>query len=186
MRISELQASNPALFCTDKFSGHSYAAFYDELFAGKENAELNILEIGVYKGGSIRLMRDYMKSAHICGIDIVDRTGVNESNIPSWFYNMNLWTVNAYSPEYWDRIFKHGMFDVIIEDGSHEKSHQIYALQNFPAYLKPGGFLIIEDIPEGREEELIALAPDGGKCWIVNLRHIKGRWDDCLIVFKKD
>lgn len=34
MKITELQKSNTAKYCTDKFSDHSYGEFYDKLFAG--------------------------------------------------------------------------------------------------------------------------------------------------------
>ena len=75
---------------------------------------------------------------------------------------------------------------MVVDDGSHLLDHQIYALRNFPAYLKPGGILVIEDVPEGCEDEIIRHAPSGGQVEVINLRSVKGRWDDCLIVFKKD
>ena len=46
--------------------------------------------------------------------------------------------------------------------------------------------LVIEDVPEGCEDEILKNVPNGGTVEVLNLRHIKNRWDDYLIVFKKD
>lgn len=42
---------------------------------------------------------------------------------------------------------RHGPFDVIIDDGSHQQEHQKKTFCTmFPYYLKPGGLYVIEDI----------------------------------------
>ncbi len=186
MKITELQKSNTAKYCTDKFSDHSYGEFYDKLFAGKEDAMISIMEVGIYEGGSVKLWRDYLKSTYIAGVDIVDRINIFPPNIPAWFYNMDLWFIDAYSSECDIVAKKRGKFDIIIDDGSHLLADQIYAIKNFPSYLKSGGVLVIEDVPEGCEDEILKNVPNGGTVEVLNLRHIKNRWDDYLIVFKKD
>lgn len=191
MKISELQASNPGLYNTDKFSSHSYDKFYDELFSGRENDELNILEIGVNEGGSVRLWHDYLTRSRVTGIDICCNWSLpDKADYP----RLDLHRDDAYDDRFARELSlrKHleyenwRGFDAIVEDGSHLLEHQIYTLEHFPALLESGGILIIEDVPEGAEQELIKHAPSGGKFWIENLRHIKGRWDDCLVIFKKD
>jgi SAM-dependent methyltransferase len=179
MKISDLQASNPGLYNTDKFSCHSYADFYDAMFDGKENEELRILEVGVNDGGSIRLWHDYLKNASIIGVDINDQARANCDGLSvRVFINIG--------DAYVGTITGDAKFDVIIDDGSHALQDQICAIRTFPAYLKPGGVLVIEDIPEGCEDEILKHVPEGGTVEVRNLRTIKGRWDDCLIVFKKD
>ena len=37
-------------------------------------------------------------------------------------------------------------FDIIIDDGSHLNSHQIFSLETLIPYLRQGGFYVIEDI----------------------------------------
>lgn len=181
MKITELQASDPIRFCTDKFSDHSYGNFYDELFRGKENDSLAILEIGVYKGGSVRLWHNYLPKANILGLDIAPLCADSEE-----YPRLKIETIDAYDPAKEPPFIWWGSFDVVVDDGPHTLESQIYALQNFPAYLKPGGILVIEDVPEGFEAEIIKHAPAGGMASVVDLRSVKNRWDDCLIVFKKD
>jgi 23S rRNA U2552 (ribose-2'-O)-methylase RlmE/FtsJ len=181
MKISELQKSDPAKFCTDKFTSHSYGEFYDALFAGKEHANLHILEIGVNEGGSVRLWHDYLKKSEIVGVDTVDLIHDSEKK----YDRLEIEIFDAYNPENLLLFFWGGRFDVVIDDGPHTLSSQIYALTEFPSYLKPGGILVIEDVPEGAEQEIIKYAPAGGTVEVINLRSVKGRWDDCLIVFKK-
>jgi len=182
MKISELQASNPALYNTDKFSDHSYSGFYDSLFDGKENAKLNILEIGINEGGSIRLWHDYLKKSIICGVDIDDKWKLPVGTPDN--YDIDIFYLDAYTEEGLDRITSG--YDVIIEDGSHLLTDQIFALENLPSYLKAGGILVIEDVPAGCEEEILNHIPTGGVAEVMDLRSAKGRWDDCLIVFRKD
>ena len=179
MKISELQKSNPELYCTDKFSDHSYADFYDELFEGKENSEMDVLEVGVYKGGSIRLWHDYLKKADILGVD-VNPAAITESH--GLTGRANICICDAYN----GGLADDDKFDVIIDDGSHTLEHQIYAIQNFPKLLKPCGVLVIEDVPKYSEAMILSNSPDGGSVEVINLRHIKNRWDDCLIVFTKN
>ena len=180
MKISQLQASNQGLYNTDKFTDHSYNDFYDELFKDRE-APLDILEVGVYQGGSVRLWHDYLKNAGILGLDI-DPICADSPEYP----RLKIETIDAYNPATEPPFIWWGSFDVVVDDGPHTAESQIYAMKNFPAYLKPGGVLVIEDVPEGAEAEIIKHAPAGGTVSVENLRSVKDRWDDCLIVFKKD
>lgn len=182
MKITELQASDPIRYCTDKFSDHSYGNFYNELLYGKEDSDMSVIEIGIYQGGSVRLFFDYLKNAMIIGVDSCNYL-CNHSPKHYTEDRMKIIFQDAYTrglPAPYESM------DIIIDDASHILQDQIYALANFPEYLKSGGILIIEDVPEGAEMELIKHTPAGGKFWIENLRHVKGRWDDCLVVFKKD
>ena len=56
---------------TDKNTVHSYLDLYERLFYKKRSSALNILEIGIKDGGSIKLWRDYFSNAHIYGLDCV-------------------------------------------------------------------------------------------------------------------
>ena len=188
MKISELQKSNSSLYSTDKFTGHAYGEFYDKLFEGKECDRLNLLEIGINEGGSVRLWHDYLIESEIHGVDI-DNVACRKNRLSY----PRLWSkeIDAYSENFivWLKMISveiNKFFDIIIDDGSHQLYDQIYALKNFPSYLKSGGILVIEDIPSGAETEIIKHAPSGGTVEVINLRHVTGRWDDCLITFKKD
>jgi len=56
---------------TDKNTLHSYLPLYQQLLESKKETAKNILEIGIYNGGSIKLWNDFLKNANIHGLDIM-------------------------------------------------------------------------------------------------------------------
>jgi len=76
---------------TDKNTLHSYLDIYQTLFNNKKNTAKNILEIGIYRGGSIKLWSEFFINAKIYGIDIIDIDNIfedvkNNVNITLWNY----------------------------------------------------------------------------------------------------
>jgi hypothetical protein len=76
---------------TDKNTAHSYLDLYQTLFNNKKNTAKNILEIGIYRGGSIKLWSEFFINATIYGIDIIDIDNMledikNNVNITLWNY----------------------------------------------------------------------------------------------------
>ena len=47
-----------------------FIQLYDKYFTPYKDLEINILEIGVDNGDSLRIWREYFSKANICGIDI--------------------------------------------------------------------------------------------------------------------
>ena len=47
-----------------------FIQLYDKYFTPYRDLEINILEIGVDNGDSLRIWREYFSKANICGIDI--------------------------------------------------------------------------------------------------------------------
>ena len=147
-------------FSTDKGSTHSYLKIYDELFSNIINP--SILEIGVASGGSIKLWQEYTNNI-VHGVDIqlqLHAPNLFESNILDWNIPQK--------------------YDIIIDDGSHTTSDMIntyHKLKDFYNYL-----YIIEDIQDFSQlDEIKKLNPDK----IIDLRHVKERYDDILIIFEK-
>ena len=69
MKISELLS----LYKSDKVDPHTYGEAYDELFNEfDKQGNLNILEIGTQKGGSLCAWQDFFPNAKVTGLDIVD------------------------------------------------------------------------------------------------------------------
>ena len=54
---------------SDKYR-HQYYKVYDLFLTQKKNRKLNILEIGVADGSSIKAWSDYFKYSKIIGVDI--------------------------------------------------------------------------------------------------------------------
>ena len=124
MKISQLQATDPALYGTDKFTTHSYNDFYDALFDGKRSEPLDIMEIGVNDGGSVRLWHDYLENAKILGLDINPICPESPE-----YPRLAIKIMNAYNPREEPEFAWWCSFDVVVEDGSHYLEHQIYALK---------------------------------------------------------
>jgi hypothetical protein len=53
---------------TDKNTVHSYLDLYERLLKSKKKTALNVLEIGVHFGGSIKLWHDYFENAVVYGL----------------------------------------------------------------------------------------------------------------------
>lgn len=124
----------------DKWS--HYPAIYDRHFSKYRGTDLKMLEIGVFKGGSLELWRDYFGStATIFGVDInpecasfVDAP--NQVRIGSQADALFLKSVVA----------EMGGVEVILDDGSHIASHQYASFRALFPLLKDGGLYCIEDI----------------------------------------
>jgi len=44
---------------TDKNTTHSYLELYYDLFVSKKESSKNVLDVGIYHGGSIKLWKDF-------------------------------------------------------------------------------------------------------------------------------
>jgi cephalosporin hydroxylase len=171
---------------TDKNTCHSYIDTYESLFNKRRLIVSNVLEIGIQKGGSIKLWNDYFLNANIYGIDIMEE----DNNINSLLENkrINLYTsTNAYNEDFVRKEFieKNVNFDILIDDGPHTLESMIQFIKIYHKILKNDGLLIIEDVPD---IEWINILKDSTPVnlrkyiYVYDLRHIKGRWDDILFV----
>ena len=66
MRSEQL---NLAAYDTDKIQ-HHYLEVYDPILSRWTDKDVKLLEIGVRKGGSLELWRDYSPKGTIVGIDL--------------------------------------------------------------------------------------------------------------------
>lgn len=158
---------------TDKNNHHSYGDSYDNIFGSFDrNGKLDILEIGVQKGWSLKAWKDYFPNANIVGIDISD-TRVHKEG-----YEFILDDVK--------NIKLDKEFDIIIDDGSHFLEDVLYVTKNFK--LKKDGVMIIEDCqdPDYWIREVLKVVPDEYTVSYDDLRWIKGHYDDFLIIIRNE
>ena len=144
---------------TDKWTDHYYVQdLYEPLFEQFQNKKVNVLEIGVWNGESMKLWHDYFVNAkNIVGIDIFVRSSFKE--VSGWLkdYDVKLHKFNSHEDT--DKFnkfadtYKEG-FDIIIDDGSHWYENQINTYKKFKNLMNPGGVYIIEDISFEREESV--------------------------------
>lgn len=117
---------------TDKAGYHYYCDFYEQHLPKKIK---RLLEIGVYNGNGLMMWRDFYPDAEIIGVDINKPIHVPGCKV----YQMDQTDVEA--------LRTLGMFDVIIDDGSHRtKDQQITFNHLYFHQLKEGGLYIIEDM----------------------------------------
>ena len=142
MTLKELfHSKGYAYYPTDKDTHHNYLTIYSELLGKWEKEAINILEVGTWKGGSMKLFEDYFTNANIIGYDIVapevqlERAKVI---VKDFYYNE---VVNEL-PE----------LTIAIDDGPHDVNSQLKFVQIVYPKLVKGGILIVEDVrPEFKQ-----------------------------------
>lgn len=145
---------------TDKaLSG--YSKYYEYLFSRIRHDVKSVLEIGIGSldqnikgnfrqiieaynfdyspGGSLRAWRDYFTNANIIGVDIGEDCKFSEERIETLIFNSTDYTLC-------EENLKDKKFDIIIDDGSHQPSSQLYTLRNLFNRVNENGFYIIEDL----------------------------------------
>jgi SAM-dependent methyltransferase len=119
-----------------------YFDIYERHFTPFRNRSPRILEVGVSHGGSLDLWSEWFgDGAHIVGVDIdpraatLARTGIEIS------------IGDQGDPDFLDTLVaKHGPFDIVIDDGSHQPAHQILTLEKLWPAMRPGGVFLVEDL----------------------------------------
>lgn len=152
---------------------HPYTLFYESLFKNMKDDPLNIAELGILYGASLRMWREYFINANLYGFDY----DINLIN--SYLKNFNteqtvLREINVSDKNNIIETFEglRQQFDLIIEDTTHEFEDQIRVIESVYPYLKPGGMLIIEDIFKSYSE----------KDYIDRLKPILNEFQDCYFV----
>jgi hypothetical protein len=126
---------------TDKAYFHSFTEFYYDTFSILQDKEINILEIGILSGASLKMLADFFPRATIYAIDI------NEKTVNAYYGDrIKTYLCNQIDFITFDRLFKDVRFDLIIDDGSHMTSHQQISLGFLFPYLISGGIYVCEDI----------------------------------------
>ena len=112
---------------------------YHNYFNSLRDSNIKILEIGIDKGESLRIWREYFSKAKICGIDI--------NPIDFKIDGVDIIKADQTNLEDLKRVCeKYKNFDIIIDDGGHH-SHQIITSFNFLFdFLNNDGLYIVEDL----------------------------------------
>ena len=121
-----------------------YFETYDAIAAQLDKQPIRMLEIGVYKGGSLQMWREFLRpEAIIVGIDIDPDCKAFDRPQDNLFVRIG----DQSDPEFLDSIVEEfGPFDFILDDGSHICSHMIDSFNAlFMDGLKQGGIYLLED-----------------------------------------
>lgn len=113
---------------------------YEPFLTPLRKQSIALLEIGVKRGGSIRLWCDYFPRGRIYGLD--NRPGRHFEG-----ERLRIFIGDQADPAALDRIIAEtGPLNIIIDDGSHQPADQQTSLLHLWPQLAPGGLYIIEDI----------------------------------------
>ena len=128
------------LYGTDKGNVfHKFTEFYDNTFNQYRDSFKKIVEIGIWKGESLLMWRDYFRSCKIVGADIEDKNMYASERI-------EIRRLDQSSREQLSKFDDCIDADMIIDDGSHIMGHQQITIGTLFPKLKPGGFYILEDL----------------------------------------
>jgi spermidine synthase len=172
---------------SDKGSVHSYLPVYEEILAPYRDTAKNVLEIGLFNGASMRMWAKYFTKAKIHGVDcsLLPHDGM-ASLVPlisEGLHNVQIHIFDAENEEEVAKRFSGIKFDVIIEDAGHHVEQQLKIYSVLKNYLNDDGIYIIEDIQDIRKDRH-DFYTEIGYVEIIDLRDVKGRYDDVLIVIK--
>jgi hypothetical protein len=123
-----------------------YFETYRAIFDSRRNTPMRILEIGVFRGASLRLWKNYFQHANTClvGIDIDPTCALYDAPSSGIHVRIGSQTDGEFLARVVDEF---GPFDLIIDDGSHHSKHIITSFNCLYADgLKDDGIYFVEDL----------------------------------------
>lgn len=146
-----------------------YFEIYDRHLASYRGRPVRVLEIGVYRGGGLEMLRHYLgPDAHLVGIDI-DEVALAAAR----GYEVELG--DQADPEFLRRVSeKHGPFDIVIDDGGHTMLQQIASVETLFPLLNEEGTYLVEDCHTSYWPAYADQGPDGQTF----IEWVKDRIDD--------
>ena len=174
---------------TDKNTIHSYLPLYQKLLISKKESAKNVLEVGIYNGGSIKLWSDYFTNANVYGLDIMNYENVWEcikNNEKIILYT----SIDAYDNDFFINNFlnKNIKCDFMLDDGPHSLESMKQFIKLYSQIMTDDGILIIEDVQSWDWIDILKLiTPEHLKPFIktYDLRPNKERYDDIVFTIDK-
>lgn len=126
---------------THSFNNRTFLDIYQRHFGHLKDKPINILEIGLLNGSSLKVWEEYFPQAKIVGIDI-DPQKLSLQNDRTKIYIGSQDSVDIFNQIKQD--YPEG-FDFILDDASHINDLTIKSFNLFFDIIKPGGQYVIED-----------------------------------------
>jgi len=171
--LAELFAS----YGSDKSTKHNYHLVYAFLLKNKRYTPIRLLEIGLgtnnvnvpsnmgkkgKPGASLRAFRDWGPQFQVYGADLDESILFSDERITTYPVDQTSMASLASLAA----RFSHNSLDIIIDDGLHTPVANLNTIQALLTLLKPGGFLVIEDILDRYLtiwKIALAILPNGSK-----------------------
>lgn len=124
---------------TDKATHHQFLDFYEQHIGHLRDEPVKLLEIGFFKGESIKMWLEYFPNAEVHCIDVDDYLlSFSDPRFSGY-------QISQENPAI-QKLFENNYFDIIVDDGSHMTHHQMISLDYLWKKVKSGGFYIMEDL----------------------------------------
>lgn len=130
---------------TNVHKWHHYFDIYLRHFQQYRDRPIRMLEIGVFRGGSLRMWKQFFHpDSIIVGIDIDKSCAAHEIAEQNVFVRIG----SQADPNFLAEVNgEFGPFDIILDDGSHKTHHQIISFGAlFRPALNDGGCYMVEDV----------------------------------------
>jgi cephalosporin hydroxylase len=122
-----------------------YFEIYERHLRKFRGQPVNLVEVGVQKGGSLEMWSDYFGGgATIIGIDVDPEC----TNLKYDVKNINVLIGDQSSAEFWDTFFQSHQtpIDIFIDDGGHYMDQQILTFEKVFPRMPVGSIYICEDV----------------------------------------
>ena len=128
---------------------HYFDIYHDHFkvikdIAKKQNRKINILEIGIFYGGSLELWNNYFENVNIYAIDV----NPNVKNLISSIPNVKLFIGDQGNREFLRSVISQipEPIDIVIDDGGHRMNQQIISFEElYPKININSGIYLCED-----------------------------------------
>lgn len=184
--LKQICTKNTVKGWPDKQTEHTYIEVYEEIL-NPYRGKVSFLEIGLFSGQSLRMWEQFFKEGKVYGIDCSEQPHGGMQDLRPMIAEgiHNIFIMDGTSKTDIEKNFKDIMFDVIIDDGSHQLAHQLESYKHFKSHLSKGGIYIIEDIQD-LDTNLKAFEniDSKKKVTILDRRKIKNRYDDVLVIIE--
>ncbi len=117
-----------------------YLKHYEQCFAEFRNLPINVMEVGIRSGASLRTWKWYFSNATIVGLDINPRYKVYAED------RVIVRIGSQADGSFLDDVCGAFPPSIFIDDGSHLAEHNIFTFEHVFPLLKPGGLYVVEDI----------------------------------------
>ena len=151
---------------SDKGSVHSYVDAYEQILKPYRETAMNVLEIGLFNGNSLRMWEQYFTNASVHGIDCDEQPHGGMADLRPMILSgkHNIHILDGTSEEQVDKEFAGVKFNVVWDDGSHLLETQLQTIN--------------------KDKWVFDLMSSAFDVQVIDLRSVKGRYDDCLIIIK--
>lgn len=151
-QTADVLLSAPANPLRDYFQNHKvghgiwkwehYFEIYHRHFSRFVGRSVNVMEIGIYSGGSLGMWRSYFGDrSHIYGVDIEEACASYQNDHTSVFIG------DQADRAFWSDVKqKIRGLDILIDDGGHTPEQQQITLEEMLPFLRPGGIYLCEDV----------------------------------------